>query len=119
MRVTYDEVVPVERLKRPISSPHLERANGFAVRLEDEWFWFSALEPAYTFGRAGRMSVQVRNWDLVEAATEARFDNTLGRDVFTLYIVEGAGVERDAATDRRVIHRFADGVNPRSSHWNP
>lgn len=119
MRVDYDEVVQVERLKRPMSAPHLERANGFAVRLEDQWFWFSGLEPAYTFGRAGRMSIQVRNWDLAEAATEARFDHTLGRDVFTLYVVDATRVERDHDTDRKLIRRFADGVNPRSSHWNP
>lgn len=119
MRVNYDEIVQVERLKRPMSAPQLERANGFAVRLEDQWFWFSGLEPAYTFGRAGRMSIQVRNWDLVEAATEARFDHGLGRDVFTLYIVDASGVEGDDATDRKLIRRFADGVNPRSSHWNP
>ncbi|QPE04761.1 hypothetical protein IT882_00950 [Microbacterium schleiferi] len=91
MRVDYDEVVQVERLERPMSAPHIERANGFAVRLEDQWFWFSGLEAAYTFGRAGRMSIQVRNWDLVEAATEARFDHPLRRDVFTLYVVEGRG----------------------------
>ena len=30
MRVEYDEVVHVERLKRQMSAPHLERANGFA-----------------------------------------------------------------------------------------
>ena len=119
MRVDYDEVVQVERLERPMSAPHIERANGFAVRLEDQWLWFSGLEAAYTFGRAGRMSIQVRNWDLVEAATEARFDHPLRRDVFTLYVVEGAGVQRDADTDRKLIRRFADGVNPRSSHWNP
>lgn len=58
---------------------------------------------------AARMSIQVRSWDLVEAATEARFDHALGRDVFTLYVVEGAGVQRDADTDRKLIRRFADG----------
>lgn len=65
------------------------------------------------------MSIQVRDWDLVEAATEARFDQTLGRDVFTLYVVDAVGIERDDGTNRKLIRRFADGVNPRSSHWNP
>lgn len=119
MRVDYDEIVQVQQLKRPMSAPHLERANGFAVRLEDQWFWFSGLEPAYTFGRAGRMSIQVRNWDLVEAATEARFDRTLGREVFTLYVVDADGVGRDDDTCRRLIRGLGDDVHPRSSHWNP
>lgn len=46
MRVEYDEVVIVDQLQRPTSSPSLERANGFGVRLEDQWFWFSELEAA-------------------------------------------------------------------------
>lgn len=119
MRVEYDEVVQVERLQRPMSAPHLERANGFAVRLEDQWFWFSGVEAAYTFGRAGRMSIQVRSWDLLEAATEARFDRALGRDVFTLYVVDEEGADRDDDLDRKLNRRFADYVNLRSSHWNP
>lgn len=119
MRVVYDEIIEVEKLRRPMSAPQLERANGFAVRLEDQWFWFSGLEPAYTFGRAGRMSIQVRSWDLVEAATEARFDRNLGRDVLSLYIVISSGVERNPQTDYDLIRRFAKGVSPESSHWNP
>lgn len=119
MRVEYDEVVIVDQLQRPISSPSLERANGFGVRLEDQWFWFSELEAAYTFGRAGRTSIQVRSWNFVEAATEARFDRELGREVFTLYIVDHSGVEHDAETGKHLIRRFAAGPSPRSSHWNP
>jgi len=119
MRVEYDNIIQVERLKRRISAPQIHRANGYAVRLEDQWFWFPGLVPAYTFGRAGRMSIQVGTWELVEAATEARYDRKLGRDVLSLYVLDAAGVQNDDATDRALIRGFADGVNPRSSHWSP
>lgn len=118
MRVEYDEIVIVDRLDRPKSTPTVERANGFGVRLEEQWFWFSDLEAAYTFGRAGRTSVQVRSWNLAEAATEARFDRDLGREVFTLYVVDHSGVEAGLGKGRKLIRRFADGASPRSAHWN-
>lgn len=117
MRITYISVIEVERLKQPYEAVGLSRSNGYAVMLENEWFWFSALEPAYAFGRAGRMSAQVGSWGLFEAATEARYDDRLGRDVFTLYYVSASVVSGDSATDRRVLAAFVSGVDPRSSQW--
>lgn len=119
MRVEYDEIVIVDRLQRPESTPTVERANGFAVRLGEQWFWFSDLEAAYTFGRAGRTSIQVRSWNLVEAATEARFDRDRGREVFTLYVRDHSGVEAGLGNGREIIRRFADSASPQSAHWNP
>ncbi|WP_194384366.1 hypothetical protein [Microbacterium luteum] len=119
MRVEYDRVVFVKHLLRPISTPRLERADGWAVRLEDQWFWFSTLEPASTFGRSGRKSIQVRNWDLVRAVTEARFDDELHREVFTLYVLDERGAARRALEDRELMRRERDEPDIRSSHWNP
>lgn len=117
MRITYSKVVKVDRLKQPYEGLGLSRSNGYAVMLEDEWFWFPALEPAYTFGRAGRMSAQVGSWGLFKAATEVRWDDVLRRDIFTLYYVGDSVVSRDPVTDRQILAMFASGVNSRSSHW--
>jgi hypothetical protein len=117
VRVTYDEVIEVDGLKKPRNGAGISRLNGYAVELEGQWFWFPSVEPAYAFGRAGRMSAQVGSWDIREAATEARWDEKLARDVFRLYIVTARSVPRDPATDRRLLAAFASGVDPRSSHW--
>lgn len=119
MRNQYDEVVHVQQLQRPMSAPRLERANGYAVRLENQWFWFSGLEPAYTFGRAARMSIQVRDWDLLEAATESRFDEGLQREVLTLYVVVPKQAKDRPIGGRATIRRFAAGSTPDSSNWSP
>lgn len=117
MRVKYDRIVHVDRLKSRLNRLGITRLNGYAVDLEGHWFWFPAVEPAYAFGRAGRMSAQVGSWGIVEAATEARYDHSLDRDVFTLYIRKGGYVSRDADNDRELIIRFAAGIDSRSSHW--
>lgn len=39
--------------------------------------------------------------------------------IFTLYVVDAAGVERDDDTDRKLIQPLGDGAYLRSSHWNP
>lgn len=119
MRVEYDRVVFVERLHTPLSTPRLERADGWAVRLEDQWFWFSTLEPASTFGRAARKSIQVRNWDLVRAATEARFAPDLDREVFTLYVLDEDSAACKALTNRELLRREREDPEIKSSHWNP
>ena len=99
------------------SGDRISRHNGWAVELEDDWFWFPAIEPAYVFGRAGRMSAQVGSWALCEAATEARWDDKLERDVLSLYFLDGSVVSRDPVTDRRLLAGFASEVDPNSSHW--
>lgn len=119
MRVEYDHVVFVERLHKPLSTPTLERADGWAVRLEDQWFWFSTLDPASAFGHAARKSIQVRNWDLVRAATESRFDVDLDRDVFTLYVLDHGDAARKASRDKELMRREREEPHLRSSHWNP
>lgn len=119
LRVTYEEIVEVDRLKRSIETREITRANGYAVLLESAWYWFPAREPAYTFGRAGRMSAQVGHWRVQEAAHEVRWDPTRNRDVVTLYVVRNGIVDRDPESDRTLVGGFVDGLNPESSHWNP
>ena len=89
------------------------------MRLENQWFWFSGLEPAYTFGRAARMSIQVRDWDLVEAATESRFDEGMQRDVLTLYVVVPEQPQDRPSGGPATIRRFTEGLTPDSSNWSP
>ena len=117
--MAYDEVVYVDRLKRPIHTYEMTRTNGYAVLLESVWFWFPSAEPAYTFGRAGRMSAQVGSWGIQEAAHEVRWDSKRNRDVVNLYLVHDGGVERSPESDQTLIGGFLDGLDPRSSHWHP
>lgn len=118
MRNQYDLVAWVSELKRPYHSGGLIRERGYAVSLEGAWFYFPALEPAYAFGRAGRMSLQVGSWGIVEAVTEAKA-KPRGGDTRTLYLLEGSSVRNhDPVWERELLHRFANGVRPDSSHWH-
>lgn len=82
MNGIYDRVTTVTRRRASASTPALERANGYAVRVGEGWFWFPAIEPAYVFARTARMSpAGGASIHIVEAAHETRFDDKLGRDV--------------------------------------
>ncbi|WP_426302959.1 hypothetical protein [Arthrobacter sp. R-11] len=119
MRNEYDVVVEVPTLKGEYHSDRLVRERGYAVNLDGAWYFFSALEPAYAFGRAGRMSLQVGSWTIVDAVTEVRFDGLERGDVRTLYLLKDASLrDHDAERDHEVLRRFADGVRANSAHWH-
>ncbi|MEV8241952.1 hypothetical protein AB0O90_17035 [Microbacterium testaceum] len=108
----------VTRRRASSSTPALERANGYAVRVGEGWFWFPAIEPAYVFARTARMPpAGGGSIYIVEAAHEVRFDEKLGRDVFSLLILDGGDVSVDPALDADMVRRFVDGLDSSSAHW--
>ncbi|WP_168916535.1 hypothetical protein [Microcella flavibacter] len=113
----YESVTEVEQLPRPVHSPSHVRENGHAVLLGEQWFWFSKLEPAYVFARAARMASGIGDMCIKEAATEVKFSERLGRDVFALYTLAGSGVDQSPECDRDLVSRFVAGLNPRSVSW--
>lgn len=118
MNGIYDRVTTVTRRRASASTPALERANGYAVRVGEGWFWFPAIEPAYVFARTARMSpAGGASIHIVEAAHETRFDDKLGRDVFSLLTLDRGDVGVDPASDADMVRRFLDGLDSSSAHW--
>lgn len=117
MPINYDSVTEVQQLMPPVEGLSHTRDNGYAVLLGDQWFWFYALEPAYVFARAARMVPTVGQCDIEEAATEVKFNERLGRDVFNLYILAEGGVALSPERDRDLIPRFVAGLDPMSVSW--
>lgn len=120
MRSEFHEVVEVDSgddLKQNYHSDTLRRDRGYAVDIgAGSWFFFSAYEPAYVFGRSARMSQQVGAWEIREAVSEAKLCPALRRDVRTLYVTRD-GREKLRAGGFEVLTRFAHGVSEASSHW--
>jgi hypothetical protein len=117
MPIKRDSVTEVQELPSTIDGPSCTRTDGYAALLGNQWFWFHALEPAYAFARAARMSPTVGQFHVVRAASEAKFDEGLGRDVFNLYVLIGGEVASNAEHDRDLIERFAAGLSHKSAHW--
>jgi hypothetical protein len=115
----YDAITWISSLRPNYHSDGLIRHRGYAVNLEGTWFFFLAIEPAYAFARAGRMSLQVGSSSIVEAVTEVRYDSKHRRDIRTLFLLKGGHTPRhDPGSDRKLLQRFADGVQTNSSHWH-
>lgn len=115
--IHYDEVTTARHLRPATSGPSHVRASGYAVEIDQRWFWFPAIEPAYVFARAGRMAPGVTAMNIVEASTETKFDHALGRDVSVLTLLEGGGVSTDAVEDQNLVRRFAEWIDSNSSYW--
>ncbi|WP_333744056.1 hypothetical protein [Streptomyces ardesiacus] len=103
--------------------PHLV-LHGWATGLSSEsvpglrqtWVFFEHLEPAFVFGRAGRMSVHdITSYGVYRAAREVRFDYDTGRQVATLYIT-GLALDRQAGEDKH-FSRWTQGVQPDSAYY--
>lgn len=96
--------------------------RGWAVGF-GEWFFFTALEPAITFGRAARMSLDCHAYGVYEAARELQFCDVHNDDEMVLLIdTSGGQVDRhDEALQLEMMKRFVQGAkeNPWSSHWQP
>lgn len=119
--MTRPAIVEVDSLPKATTSTGRLCTRGYLVTLDDEPFFFEALEPAYAFGRAGRMSAQVHSWGLNPAAFESRFDRDLGGDVRTFYVLGGQNTRMEIfpEQDRATLTAFANGADPSSSHWVP
>lgn len=89
------------------------RTSGYAVEIDQRWFWFPAIELAHVFARAGRMALGVTALSIVEASTETKFDYALGRDVSVMMLLEGGRVSTDSVEGQNLMCRF----DSNSSYW--
>lgn len=121
-RRNYDHVHRVDSLPRAKHTDSHVIRRGYAVgiggALPQLWVFFTDLEPALVFGRAGRMSLDVSGYGVYEAAHELRADERLGRDVQTLYVLRGQSLDR-RPDEADAFARWVAGCDPASSHWSP
>ncbi|SFW11445.1 hypothetical protein [Amycolatopsis australiensis] len=96
--------------------------RGWAVGF-GEWFFFTAPEPAVTFGRAARMSADCHGYGVYEAARELQFCDIHEVDEWVLLVdIAGGQVDRhDEELQLRLMKGFVQGAkeNPWSAHWKP
>jgi hypothetical protein len=95
-------------------------ARGYAVGF-GQWFFFPALAPAVTFGRAARMSDDCRGYGVFEAARELMFCSLHETDEIVLLIDLRAEVDRaDHELELRMLKRFvqASAEHPWSANWH-
>ncbi len=92
--------------------------HGYAAEAAGAWYFFGDLEPAIVFGRAARMSLDCRSYNVFQAAHETRHCVQHGDERVLVFI----GYQLDRGADEAdVIARFAAGIaeHPRSSYWHP
>lgn len=106
---------------RHTSGPVVTRgwATGMSGRLRQMWVFFSDPEPAYAFGRAGRMASagDVTSFGVYEAAREVRCDEASGREVCILHVARDAGLREEHDDDGGMLHRWVNGCDPQSSYF--
>lgn len=115
----YDHIVEGDTLPRQRAGDSWIRERGYAVELSgDDWLFFATLEPAYAYGRAGRMSAQANSWSVREAVFEVKLDPTTGHEERTLHLLFGADhAHRSKASDRKLLSDFVAGVTGRVAPW--
>jgi len=81
--------------------------------------FFPALEPAVTFGRAARMSLDCHGWGVYEAAQRWQYCQRHRMEEVVLLVVLDSQPAREDEVDQ--MKRFVQGVkeHPWSSHWKP
>jgi hypothetical protein len=94
---------------------HVSR-HGYAVGF-GEWMFFTAIEPAVTFGRAARMSLDCHGWGVYEAAQRLQYCARHRHDELVLLVSTNAKVPLDGEIEQ--MKQFVQGVkeHPWSSHW--
>jgi len=108
----------VPTLPKPFERGENGLWHGAVVHLNSGWDFFDAEEPAYVYGRAGRMgassSVNIR-----KAALCRQYLPGIKRDYRQLYI--GEAIQRSRENDAYYVQRFAAGLRetPLSSYWSP
>ncbi|WP_047892805.1 hypothetical protein [Micromonospora sp. RV43] len=112
----YLAAVSCDRLPRQVSTDDRRVLHGYAVGF-GQWFFFPALEPAITFGRAARMSIDCTGYGVYEAAWEVRFCPDHGTDERVLHLT-GVSLDRQPG-EVEILERFVQGVkdNPESALW--
>ena len=95
-------------------------AVGMSGHLPQIWVFFGRIEPAYVFGRAGRMATteDIRSYGVYEAACEVRWDEDKGRDIRTLLVAVDTS-QREVVDGQDLIARWVRGTNTCSSYFLP
>lgn len=82
-----------------------------------DWTFFEHLEAAVAFGRAARMSSDVTDWQVHEAATFTRVvDGHANEGLFVAAVWKGL---EDADHQAAVLHRWVAGCSPHTTAWVP
>lgn len=82
-----------------------------------DWTFFADLEPAVAFGRAARMSADVTDWRLHQAA---RFNRAVdGRGENALFVADAWAGVQDSDRQAAVLHRWLSGCNPHNPAFVP
>jgi hypothetical protein len=116
----YYAAARVDTLPEALSSDYRIIHRGYAVGF-GKWYFFEALEPALTFGRAARMSVDCRGYGVYEAAEEVMCCTEHNHDEWALHVLGRPGRSLDRkGKEVEAIKRFAQCVkeNPGSSYWH-
>lgn len=114
-----DAIWSVATLPKPLQRDDHVVTVGAVVCFHAGWDFFSAEEPAYVYGCAGRMGA-APGVTIRKAALRGQYLDSLERDFKQLYL--GDHIERSRENDAYYIQRFAAGLRertPPSSHWWP
>jgi hypothetical protein len=120
----YDHLHPTTAEKLPRSRRTEGRVitRGYAVgmsgHLPQIWVFFSRIEPAYAFGRAGRMATteDIRSYGVYESVCDVRWDQGEGRELRTLLVAMDTS-QREIVDGQDLIARWVRWTSPRSSYF--
>lgn len=108
-------VLEVERLPRQQRDDSRSVVKGYAVLLtgprQRAGAWFSAFEPAAAWARSGRQSGSYSSLEIRQAVSATFNVDGTGTDEYALML--GERVQQDDEACRR----WAQRLNPESSHW--
>jgi len=120
----YHAIVRTDELPAPYDREDGYLVRGYAVDLDRQWFFFSDMAPAVTFGRAGRMAAEVSRYDVTEAAYWRQCCNLnllpSHLDHVALLIGPGGPDRGDDDLQLGMMKRFVQSVkeNAWSSNWH-
>lgn len=114
----YFAAVAVDDLPQKVHRDELSIEHGYAVGI-GTWYFFDAIEPAVTFGRAGRMSSHCLGYGVYAAAMEMAYCPAHGDEHVLHVLVTGGSLDRRPG-EAELLGRFVESVrrHPQSSHWH-
>lgn len=106
----YDKAEAVDELPRQRNDGTVTVRHRYVVDLDDTWYAFVHLPPALAFGRAGRMSTDVRVYGVFRGAVVGR-----GEESHIEYLPHERLDRREDERER--LTEWLDGVRPERAHW--
>lgn len=120
----YHAIVRTDELPASYDREDGYLVRGYAVDLDRQWFFFSDMAPAVTFGRAGRMAAEVSSYGVTEAAYWRQCCNLdlmpSHLDHLVLLIGHGGPDRGDDDLQLGMMKRFVQSAkeNAWSSNWH-